>query len=521
MRARPALFIAVCLLSCQHAPPQEPSPPDFHAAQQRAWSLVPEDAGGGLVVARFGGLLDELRGLRELVSAGPVVRRHVEAWTNAAKERLGFDPLDGAEWRALGVDLEAPAGFFLDARFDKTGIFVGVVSGTSGQADLTPLEALFTGKLGVPRCHLESSWALCGDEGVQFAPDAAHSLWSRVAREAAGVASSGLLAYARLDLPSTASVLSGTEFTAASQSVALGLTAAPHEVRAQLRYANPKSGEARPYLALDPTAPSVLGVATGATGVSRLAFSPQALWSLAERRLSPDVMRMASGGLQAATGLDLKTDIVDNFTGEVVFAFAPEHGFGAEFFGARDEAKTAKLLERIDGLIAGAMSAGRAQDMAALGLKFSHSVDTVRGHKVYGYKYEVTQAGLPTMPVEMHVTSGPGALVMAFDREGCAWALSQLGKPAKRFQDTLEPPLRSLFGVAAPPFAGWGTWYNVSRLLDRPEWKEIEHLYAGISPELPAVWRELLPLAQLVWDSYYRLDVEDQAIALDLHSRLL
>lgn len=515
MRAKSALVMAACLLSC-HAPPTEPPPPSHRAEQQRAWSLIPESAAGGLVVARLGGLLDELRGLRELVSAGPVTRRYVDGWMATARAALGFDPLDAAGWRERGVDLGAPAALFVDARGGEALLF-GSAGGTAKLAALG--DALLSGRDGA-HCRAESSWVLCGGDGLRLASDAAHSLWPRVDEEAARAADADLLLFARLDLPETR-FLSATEFTAASRSLSLGLTLAAHEVHAQLRYANPKSGEARPYLTLDPAAPSLLGVATGATGVARLLYSPRALWALAERKLDANTLRMASGAVQLATGLDLKEDIVDNFTGEIVFAFAPEHGFGAEYFATRDEAKTAKLLERVDGLVSGALSAGRVDDMAAMGLKFSHSVDTVGGHKVYAYKYEVTQAGLPTMPMEFHVTSGPGALVMAFDREGCAWALHQLGRPADRFRSALEPPLRPLFDTNPPPFAGWGTWHNVSRLLERPEWKEVEGLYASISPDLPAVWRELLPLAQLVWDSYYRVDIEDRAISLDLHTRLL
>jgi hypothetical protein len=506
-----ALAATALALSCHHEAP-EPAPPDFSAAQQRIWSLIPVEAQGGVTVARLDHLLERLGALRALGETGPVGKKYLTMFTGAAQALIGFDPLDAAGWRAHGIDVEAPLGlFFVEAQA------VWVVRPSDAAAAGALGKQLFADRGFV--CEPEAGWLVCRDPGnrsAHLAPSVDHSLWPRLQKE--GDPRAELCAWAPLDGEKLRSALSVWSFAAASKSAFLGLSLGEQQIRMTMRYTNPESGAAARFFTLDPGVKSVLGAATGAAGAARFSWSPRAVWAWAKEKFG-DKVNLVSGGFMMATGMDFEKDIIENFTGEVVVAYygGDSQGMGAELFGARDEKKTRELLERIDGMLAGALAAA-PDAMAKAGVKLERTVEKVQGRTVYRYKMD--SSGAAPMAFEMNLTAAPGALVLAFDRGSLERALGSLGKSPKKFLDGLEPQARRVFESRAPMVA-WGAWADMSGMMNSPMMASAMKLYEKIHPDLPAAVLEFITLAELIYDNTFVFDIGGDAMNLDFKVNLL
>jgi hypothetical protein len=218
--------------------------------------------------------------------------------------------------------------------------------------------------------------------------------------------------------------------------------------------------------------------------------------------------------VQAATGIDLEKDVVDNLTGEIVGIYDLDTT-GAMAFGTRDDQRTQDLLRRLDGVIGGALASNGALLQQAK-MTFERQETKAHGRPVYHYKMSVPNVG----PMEFQLTTAKGALIWAFDDKGRERIVSGLGTAPSRFLDKLDPDVRTLFESDAPMVA-WALSGDYSKAISPEQWKMMDTTYGKLSPELPQVMRELMPLGELLYDLTTVFDVKPDGMVLDYRVRLL
>src|SRR5258708_5440637 len=195
-------------------------------------------------------------------------------------------------------------------------------------------------------------------------------------------------------------------------------------------------------------------------GVARFYFSPHALWGLARDTVPKDMLDKAGGLLLAVTGLDLEKDLLDNFTGEVVGAFYSDpKAVGAEIIGTRDDTRTRAVLDRLDGAMAGGLETARPF-LDEQGVKAVRTLEKSHGRPAYVSTFDLrgsrVAGSIGSLPAqfEVHLTTGSGALVVAFDRPSRERAVDGLGRSPDKFLSTLEPDVRRRFESGAA-IVGW------------------------------------------------------------------
>lgn len=524
MRSRLALA-ATALLALSCGAPEvakAPAAPDYGAQQDRIWSQIPGDARMAMTVADVRHFLGKLKSLRALLAAGPVTRKYLDQGTALATTKMGFDPLDAAGWKAAGFDTSSSVALFAMAN-ERVALVFKASSLDAARASLGKWGAL-SADFG---CAAHGEWMVCGEEGVAAAADPAQSLAGRMKAESGGHAGDELIVYAPLDGGRMGELFDNNEFARASKSAFLSLTMGDALVHLGLRYSNAESGSVAKYLTLEPNVKSVLGAATGARSAARFHFSPHALWSLARAQLDAKTLAMGTGAVQMATGLDLEKDIVDNLTGEMVAGFDVRGAgaFGAQFLGVRDDAKAGKLVDRLDGLMAGGLASVK-DELDKMGVTVVHTVESSKGRPAYVFSFQSdpSKTGALGMPAlgsfELHLATGPGAIVLAFDKAGREWAVANLGKGPDRFLATLEPGMRASFESGAPA-VGWAGWYDIIGGMSPAQWKQVAAVYAAVHPDAPAILREVSALSELVWDTSTVFAVEPGAMSLDYQFNLL
>jgi hypothetical protein len=250
-----------------------------------------------------------------------------------------------------------------------------------------------------------------------------------------------------------------------------------------------------------------------------MTFSPTALWGLAKEKLPPKEVDELTGAVAMMTGLDLEQDIINNFTGEIVGAMT-DHGM-AIYFGARDDKRTQKVLEKLDNLAAGSIESLKAKPQ--LDVRIERTVDQVKGNKAYHYKFHLP-AEVMKLPqavdYEMHFASGRGAIVWAFDRPSLESGLAGLGRPLTKFLDELPPSARARF-EANPVLAGYFRSIDPARWLKHPLMSVSKAQYDKINPDLWPLLMDAMNVWELIWDGDSMLDVRDGHVDLDYLVRLL
>jgi hypothetical protein len=500
--------LSLALLSC--APKTAAPPPltDYTAAQREIWSQVPSTAKYALAVARFGHLIERARALRTLVSAGPVTRKKLDDLVTRAQTKLGFDPLDPVAWSAHGIAVEAPL-----AIMGNDVAFVALVPVSDADQARTLLEPLLK-----TTCRARGRWLACGDEMAQPA-SVAESLWPEVEKEP--LMRSELFFEGRFSPPVSAKDFAGGFFYG-PQSVVAALDLGEERLALSLRYNNAQAGTLKQYLTRDAGGKSLLGAAKGALGFARICFSPAALWQLAQRSVPPQSIETASNAMLAATGIDLKADLVDNLTGEIFGAlWEPTSMMSTMLLGTRDDTRTADLARRLDGIISGLV--GSAEQY---GIKTSHATEKSHGRAMYVYKADFTQlvkdSGLKMgfTRLEAHLGAVPGALLISFDRANRERALAAIGQSPREFLDSVDPEVRkALSGEAF--LSGWGHGADWSAWYKAPTTKQLLQAYSGFDPDLPAIMTELSSLSELLYDHMLTAAVHDHDITLDWTVRLL
>jgi hypothetical protein len=429
-----------------------------------------------------------------------------------AQAKLGFDPLDATAWSAHGVVVDAPVGLFGGVGGEGAqhgALLVAVSDAAKASAVLEPL--LHT------TCRAHGRWLACGDD-VPLAASVDRSRWPEVEHDA--LIRSEL--FVAVKIPSQAQMADfAGGFFAEKQSVAAGLDLGEERIAMAIRYNNPQSGSLKPYLMRDPGGKSLLSAAHGAIGFARFNFSPAALWKLAQSKMPPKSIDEASNAMLAATGIDLKADLVDNLTGEIFGGLWEPSGFMSTLLiGTRDDARTADMARRLDGILAGVVSSvdGRA------GVKTSHAVEKSHGRPVYVYKADFTGMAQPAniglTQLEVHLCPAPGALLIAFDRSNRERALAALGGNPRDFLDNADPEVRRAF-TSDTAMSAWGHGADFSAWYKSPGARQLLVQYASISPDLPGIITELASLSELIYDQTMALAVHDHDITLDWTMRLL
>jgi hypothetical protein len=501
-----AMMTALALSCSKPAATPPAAKHDLSAAHKEVWALVPADADVAGSLARLDHVIERLTALRAAASTGPETKKWLDTNLAKATAALGFDPLDSAGWRAQGLDTAAPIAFFLEGKDGRV-----LFKATGGK---TPAD--FAKKLGAT-CDAAGAFIACGDAGAHPAADG-KSLWARAEKESGGATADELFVFGPLDTPRVAKAMSFAPFFAASKSAWTSLDLGGGEIRWRLGYNNPQSGALRKYVQPDPGSKSLLGVAAGAGGASRITFSPKALWQLAEEKLGRKMLDTGLGAIQAATGIDFEKDVIDNLSGELVGVFHADSE-GAQLLGTRDDARTQALLRRLDGVFVGAL-AGDTPLLQQAKLKITRSEDKAGGRPVYVYRLEAaSDSELGFSSFELHLTTAPGALVIGIGKKGRDRALANIGNPPARFLDAVDPDVRQSFTDAA--MVGWSKWGDYSHVWTPEQWAAVSKVYAKVSPDLPGILKESMALFELVYDASFRFDMSEAAMGLEYRIRLL
>lgn len=501
--------LSLALSSCarqQAAPP--PPLVDYTAAQRDIWSQIPSETTFGVSAGRFGHLIDRARALRAVVSAGPTTRKKLDAVLSRAQTKLGFDALDAAAWTAHGIVVDSPIGVFGDDKSGHFAVFVAVNDAQKARAVLEPLLS--------STCRDRGKWLACGDD-LPAAASVAQSRWNALANEP--LARSEI--FGAFDIAGSTKASDAGDFFTERQRVVGGINLGDERMTLQVRYDNPHAGELKPYVTRDPGGKSLLAAARGSIGFARFSFSPSALWALAKRKASPRTIETASNAMLAATGIDLKADLVDNLTGEIFGGlWEPPSMMSTLLIGTRDDKRTTDMARRLDGIFAGLIGSLDGKD----GIKASHGVETTRGLSMYVYKLDFSQL-MKDVPggmtqLEMHFGAAPGALLLAFDRKNRDRAIDALAGSPRDFLDSVDPEVRAALSRDSV-VSGWGHGADFSQWYRSPDTQKLMKPYSKIDADLPAVITELSSLSELIYDNMVTLAVHDKDITLDWTMRLL
>jgi hypothetical protein len=509
MRKTIVAILGAALLSCAPAAKVEPPLKDWSSAYPPLLQVLPGDA-YVLAFADAGHFIDRMAALEKLVLASPKAKTELTPYLAKMQEALGFDAFDAKAWEAQGLAVHAPLAFFF-ANDNPWLVF------KAGDKLKTWMESKGGGDT---KCQLRDPWLICGDakKTPPDAPaDAKQSAWARIVEAVpAETRQMDVLGFMPL-----AALLEKekVEFVHNSKAAWLGMRLDESELRFQCGYQNPSLPEFEKYYRLPPGTPTSLGAAAGGDGAMRLVFSPTALWALAKEKLPGKELDQVTGVVSAATGLDLVEDVINNFTGEIVYRWS-DHGI-AMFFTARDNKRTANVLEKLDNLAAGGIA--MMGQHPSTGAKIDRDVDEVRGVKAYHYKLDIP-GEIMKLPqpfkYELHFAAGKGALVWAFDRAGLDDGLANLGKPAQKTIDEMPADARALFAGSAPIVA-YIRGADPSYWMKNPMMSSARATYDKISPKIWPIMMETMNVWELIWDGTTLLDSHGDKAVLDYTVRFL
>jgi hypothetical protein len=524
-------------VSCDSAGGGALQPLADHTAEQRQiWSLAPASTIFGLTVARLDHLFERLGALREAARTGPHLRKVLDEQGAELTQKVGFDPFLAESWRARGLDLAGPLGFFL---LDKEHGVVVVRATDPGRAvsELTTLIHKGGSPQDIGCAAAQGSWVVCGNAAPQaLAKSESASVWPELQRDqsAADLRADiqSLLAFDRGPLADELGAKSSADATdryfASSKSLFISVTLAADQIFTHGWYKNPQSALLQPYFRQEPGTKSLLGMGVGAHSVARLLLSAQELWRKAESTLERSTLDRAAAGFQVTTGLDLKKDLVDNLSGEMVFLdFGSSMGSGtwSWVLGTRDDAKTQRLAERIDQLA----SAGLATARSALkdsGWSLGHSVDTVGGRTVYVYKADVpadTAKQLGTDHWEVQLAALPGALALSLDRKSLERLVANAGKSREALMAEIPSvEARRAFGSDIA-FASWGMMpADVYGQLPKFQRQLVGDLGRDAKiPDLGETVHEGFNVLSLIFDAMTSCEVKPDGISVTMQYTLL
>jgi hypothetical protein len=505
-------LLPLCLaISCAAEAPPEPAPKDWSAAHAGLLERVPGDA-GVFAVADTGHFLERLEAILKLAMVAPSSRQEIEPLLAQLKERVGWDVWDPKAWAANGLDLHAPFAFVVD--LEKPYVVLGA-------ADNAKLGATLEKLLPSIHCIADGKWEICGDANVQ-APhaDKQQSLWTRITQTVpADVQKMEALTWIPLKKLVADAKL---EFARASEVAWLGMRFDEQQIRMRGGYVNPELRGIEKYLHADPGAPSLLGAAKGGEGAMRMGFSPQALWALAQEKLPGKELDQVSGVVAMATGLDLEKDIVKNFTGEIVSALTPT-GI-VMFLGTRDDERTQRFLEKMDGLMSGVAAMAKQQEAKTkVPFAVERTVDELHGAKFYHYNFKMSGEAMKLdQPIEyeLHWTAAHGAILYGMDRLSLQQGVKQLGRPASAFLDELTPERRARFQSDAVAVAYFAS-VDPMRVITKKQLNMAKPIYDKIAPGVWPILMGLMGSWELIWDSELLFTCKNGKMELDYLARLL
>jgi hypothetical protein len=507
MRATALLLLA--LSSCSKSEPVDPPPKDWSSQYPALLEQLPPDA----VVIASADLtytLERIGAIKKLILTGPTVRQKLEPLLGELSTKVGLDIFSAKTWHEQGLKPNTPAAFFF------TGEHPWVMFGAADAAKLGPVLEKQLGP-GL-KCQTRDAWLLCGDDGIEppaVPTDKKTSSWARVVENVpADARKMELLVYVPLD---KLVEKSDVAFLRASKAAWGALRTDERQVHLRGGWENPELKDIEKYLRLKPGTPSMLGAGCGSDSTVRMTFSPTALWELAKAKIPEKELNQLTGAFAMMTGLDLVDDVINNLTGELT-GVMPRSG-SAMLLGTRDEARTERVLEKLDALTSGINQMLQGQT----GVKFERSVDEQGKKKFYHYRLQVSaEAAKLPQPIdwEFHFAAGKGAIVMGFDRDSARLAMASLGKPAKAFLDELPPHARKLYESDAA-FVGYFHSFEQERWMSASWMKMAKTTYDNINPVLWPIVLEAMNLWELIWDGTSVVDVRDGRMEMNFHMRLL
>jgi hypothetical protein len=511
-------------LSC--APQSTATARDYTQKQHEIWALAPGDAAFGLTVADGAHLAERLRALQRVASTGPVGKKYLDEGIAAARSELGFDPLDVQAWAQQGIDLSAPAGFFILSGEHKALLILGALDAARAGPFLERELAKPNDQMA-PRCSPSGHWLVCASNQAAPAKSEQASLWPRLTREQPAenlaLELQLYLNFEAADLKHKSSDDGATEqYFAHSQGLLAGCSFDDNHIAIRALYANPDTARLMPYLKPESGTRTLLGMATDARAVGRFFMSPRALWKLAEDSIDPQQRASVTGGFLLSTGLDLQKDVVDNLTGELLWVGYESNAAslsGSLVIGTQDDGRSRKVMERLDALASGGLVAAQSAIEQA-GWKIRHSVDTVAGRPSYVFRAEPTGDAMASAPgfmrlwdhVEVHLATVPGAMVIGFDRGSVEHVAASAGRTPDAFLSQLATPEARRAFESRAPFVSWGLIQDPFARLPKEKWQGYMSTYGAIHSELPDAMREFYQLMDLLYDATMSLDVSPDGV---------
>ena len=504
--------------SCEK-PTAFPVVPEFTSAQTALWKLAPADAAGGVVIADLGHLIGRLGAFETALETGPATRAKLAPLRAQLRAKIGFDLFDLEGWRTAGLDPSGPLAVFA---LDEHNVQLVFRATDAMKATQTITSWVSTDVHEPLECAPVGTYLHCGTPGWKLADDAAHSLFAHVeANLTAADLAMELVLYVPLDRGKLGESLAKPDAPVKGLHAAYaGLTLSPErfvlrggarvdDAKRVLPFLKPRDGK------------SLLGLAAGATGATRITFAPDALWALAKDTVG-DKLDAGLGMVQAATGLDIEKDLIDNLTGEIVAAgYRTERGTGADgkplslvdrmgnamVIGTRDDQRTRKISERLGGVLGGAV--GSYGDMAEKlgGIKLAFRTEA--GDRPVSWltidltddKQKALLGGISHL--ELFLTSIPGGVAVG-GKSALGEMKKRIGKQPAAFLDGLPLPAeREMFSRSA--FVIWnriGEGFGA-----RVEMAEANTAMDDLVPGARELLVELTSLGQLLYDGVMSIDV--------------
>jgi hypothetical protein len=509
-----ALVSMGAVVSC-HRSDGLPPLPEFAAAQRAVWQQAPTDALGGVVIGDVGHLLGRLRALRAVAATGPLTKGYLDRATAAAVSAIGFDPLDDTGWRKAGLDPAGPLGLLLGV--GRAQVVFRASDPAAAQQTAARLHEL--AEIQKPfDCAPAGALYRCGSPDWKLADGPAASLWPHLEKNlAAEHRSMELVAYAPLDQGEAKAALDrdGGPWKTLRAGY-LTMTATPERLILRGGAVGEDFQRLLPYLRPRPGA-SAIGLATGAAAAVRITFSPDLLWALLQEQLGK-LGAPEAGVVNAVAGFDLEKDVVQNLTGEIVYASyrsakktgsdGKQRGYNdrlgtAGVIGTLDDAKTRKVADRLGALIGGVIgSFGSGAE--ALGMKLTYRSEG-GDRKVHWVAIDwdaERQKLFGIAHLELFLTAIPGGLAIGASLAGLEELRLRIGKkPAEMLARLPLAEERAAF--QSSPFVLRGEVGEEFALPNLP--KQIGE--AGVSAEVAKGVAEAAAIFQLVFDGLIATEV--------------
>jgi hypothetical protein len=498
----------MALGSCNKGSGGLPPLPEFTAAQKSVWTRAPGDALGGLVIGDFSHLLGRLRALRTLAMTGPTTKKFLDQGQGIAKQVLGFDPLDDDGWRKAGLEPNGPLGFLLGP--DKSGEILFKASNPA-TAQTTAMSWMGQGGSKDPfDCAPAGELYRCGTPTWKLADDAGKSLWPHMEKNLpAAQRGMEMVGYAPLDQGETKAAIDKDNgpfkelhagwmtMTIAKERLVWRGGAAAGDFARYTKYFTPRPGT------------SIIGLAANSFGAGRMTFSPDELWNLLKSETKNAGVDL--GAVSAVAGFDLEKDVIQNLTGEIVYAgyrsdkktnpqgkkraYIERLGY-AMVSGTRDDAAARKVADRLGEMLGGAVGAfGSGTD--GLGIKVSYRVDA-GDRKVHWVSVDLDSDKAKMMGmsrIEAFLTTIPGGIVIGLNPVGLEELKKRVGNKPAAMLDKL-PLAEEREILQKSPFAFWGA------IGEDFAFKEVA-LGADLGlfgADIAAVMKETMAIFQLVYD---------------------